>query len=86
MRNSKNTDEKDPQSLLTDIRIKSGKWYVNSLGNTNQLFFIVRGKIDAFMISEVKLNETFLSVKFFTSSIFTEMATILSFIFDSIQP
>ena len=29
--------------------------YVNSLGNTNQLFFIVRRKIDAFMIS-VRLN------------------------------
>ena len=29
--------------------------YVNSLGNTNQLFFIVRGKIDAFMNS-VRLN------------------------------
>ena len=35
---------------------KKGKVvYVNSLGNTNQLFFIVRGKIDALMIS-VRLN------------------------------
>ena len=53
---SKNTDEKDRLFLLTDIHIKKRKVvYANSLGYTNQLFFIVRGKIDAFMIS-VRLN------------------------------
>ena len=38
----RNADEKDPLSLLTGIRIKSG-------------VFIVSGKIDAFIIS-VRLN------------------------------
>ena len=61
--------------------------YVNSLGNTNQLLFYSSWKDWCFHdFCEVKLSETFLSFKFFTSSIFAETVTILSFIFDSIQP
>ena len=56
MRNSKNTDEKDPLVSTDRYSHKKRKVvYVNSLGNTNQLFFTVGGKIDAFMIS-VRLN------------------------------
>ena len=55
--------------------------YVNSLGNTNQLFFYSSWKDWYFHdFCEVKLNETFLSVKFFTSSIFTETDNIILYI------
>ena len=70
--NSNDTEIKDPQSFLKDIRINNinrliiGQLNINSLRNKfEQLSTMINGNIDIFMISETKLDETFPAVQFF---------------------
>ena len=64
--NSNDTEIKDPQSSLKDIRINNinrliiGQLNINSLRNKfEQLSTMINENIDIFMISETKLDETF---------------------------
>ena len=70
--NSNDTEIKDPQSFLKDIRINNinrliiGQLNINSLRNKfEQLSTIINGNIDIFMISETKLDETFPAAQFY---------------------
>ena len=69
---SNNTEIKDPQSFLKDIRINNinrliiGQLNINSLRNKfEQLSTMINGNIDIFMISETKLDETFPAAQFY---------------------
>ena len=69
--NSNGTEEKDPQSFLTDIRISNinrlniRQLNIFSLRNKfEQLSTMTNGNIDIFIISETKLGETFPVVQF----------------------
>ena len=69
--NSNNSEEKDPQSFLKDIRINNinrliiGQLNINSLRNKfEQLSTMISGNIDILMISETKLDETFPAAQF----------------------
>ena len=70
--NSNDTEIKDPQSFLKDIRINNinrliiGQLNINSLRNKfEQLSTMINGNIDIFMISETKLDETFPAAQFY---------------------
>ena len=70
--NSNDTEIKDPQSFLKDIRINNinrliiGQLNINSLRNKfEQLSTMINGNIDVFIISETKLDETSSSTVFF---------------------
>ena len=61
--NSNDTETKDPQSFLKDIRMNNinrliiGQLNINSLRNKfDQLSAMINGNIDIFMISETKLD------------------------------
>ena len=69
--NSNNSEEKDSQSFLKDIRINNinrliiGQLNINSLRNKfEQLSTMISGNIDMFVISETKLDETFPAAQF----------------------
>ena len=69
--NSNDTEIKDPQSFLKDIRINNinrliiGQLNINSLRNKfEQQSTMINGNIDIFMISETKLEGTFPVVQF----------------------
>ena len=70
--NSNDTEIKDPQSFLKDIRINNinrlniGQLNINSLRKKfEQLSTMINGNIDIFIISETKLDETSSSTVFF---------------------
>ena len=67
--------KEDPQSFLKDIRVNKinrliiEQLNINSLRNKfEQLSTMINGNIDIFMISETKLEETFLAVQFSSQS------------------
>ena len=69
--NSNDTEMKDPQSFLKEIRINNinhliiGQVNINSFGNKfEQLSTMINDNIDIFMISETKLCETFPAAQF----------------------
>ena len=61
--NSSDTEIKDPQSFLKDIRINNIKcliiWHYSLRNKFEQLSTMINGNIDLFIISETKLDETF---------------------------
>ena len=70
--NSNDTEIKDSQSFLKDIRINKinrliiRQLNINSLRNKlEQLSTMINGNIDIFMISETKLDETFPAAQFY---------------------
>ena len=70
--NSNDTEIKDSQSFLKDIRINKinrliiRQLNINSLRNKlEQLSTMINGNIDIFMISETKLDKTFPAAQFY---------------------
>ena len=70
--NSNDTEIKDPQCFLKDIRMNNinrliiGQLKINSLRNKfEQLSTMINGNIDIFMISETKIDETFPAAQFY---------------------
>ena len=70
--NSNDTEIKDPQCFLKYIRMNNinrliiGQLNINSLRNKfEQLSTIINGNTDIFMISETKLDETFVAAQFY---------------------
>ena len=69
--NSNDTEMRDPQSFLKEIRINNinhliiGQVNINSFRNKfEQLSTMINDNIDIFMISETKLGETFPAAQF----------------------